>query len=32
MDYENTRTDYSKSAAVHRGLAVTKVREQNEQK
>ncbi len=32
VDYENTRTDYEKSAVVHKGLAETKVREQNDQK
>ncbi len=32
VDYENTRTDHEKSAVVHKGLAVTKVREQNNQK
>jgi hypothetical protein len=32
VDYENIRTDHEKSAAVHKGLTVTKVKEQNDQK
>jgi hypothetical protein len=31
VDYKNTRSDHEKSAAVHKGLAVTKVIEQNDQ-
>ncbi len=32
VDFENTRTDHKKSAAVNKGLTVTKVKEQNDQK